>query len=456
MRASERLSGGDSRAYLGQPRRNFSPAERIIGRDWGPARVADIGGDRGDWSVVRSRKRKATEQEYRGQDRSRVPDWHRGKGSGNDKVRLYDSDRVSKTQLRFPQEDRVWADTRTSKGYGGRFSSSEWHSSDALQATRDQGRKISFYVTNFPDNMPLFRLRQAFEVCGILSDVYVARYRNARGQEFGFVRFVNVKNIEKLSQALNNVWIGDCRVLAKEARFDRFAHNDVKPRDGVVPVEDVTGKGRVMERSMGEGVKNIRLEQVQKDVDGLERKKEKVDSVKEGPRSVGKVVRVGNVEVRVGDNVRKKQKVRWAEDGLSGEDGVSALAGRKTELVTGVGGNDGGGKQPVRQKETKQVTGPSKVQHDRSNVKFVSVFKSNPEDRKWASLGMVASVIVGDSALALQQRVEDAGFHHVVVVPMGGIEFFFIAIMGRMCGQCLMMLFIFLECCLVIFIDGRS
>jgi len=40
------------------------------------------------------------------------------------------------------------------------------------------GSKASFYVTNFPENMPLIRLPQAFEVCGILSDMYVACHRN--------------------------------------------------------------------------------------------------------------------------------------------------------------------------------------------------------------------------------------------------------------------------------------
>jgi len=37
---------------------------------------------------------------------------------------------------------------------------------------------------------------------------------------------------------------------------------------------------------------------------------------------------------------------------------------------------------------------------------------------------MVASVLVGDSTLALQQRVEDAGFQYVVVTPMGGERVF--------------------------------
>jgi hypothetical protein len=43
------------------------------------------------------------------------------------------------------------------------------------------------------------------------------------------VLFSNVKNSEKLLNALNNVWFGILRVWAWEARFDRFAENDKKP-----------------------------------------------------------------------------------------------------------------------------------------------------------------------------------------------------------------------------------
>jgi len=87
------------------------------------------------------------------------------------------------------------------------------------QEERHTGCKVTFYFTNIPVNMPVFRLRQFFEVCCILSDVYVARHLNACGQVYGFVRFLNVKNRDKLGQALNNIWIGDCRVWAREARF---------------------------------------------------------------------------------------------------------------------------------------------------------------------------------------------------------------------------------------------
>lgn len=79
MRAREKVSGGRPRVPLGQPRRSFSSAERYTEGEQGPARVAEIrGGDRGDWSVVRSRKRKATEPDHRGQDRSRGSEWYGG------------------------------------------------------------------------------------------------------------------------------------------------------------------------------------------------------------------------------------------------------------------------------------------------------------------------------------------------------------------------------------------
>lgn len=114
--------------------------------------------------------------------------------------------RVSNGRLGLQHEEKVQFDGRVSNEYGSRVASAEWHNSDVVEF-RD---KASFYVTNFPDNMSLFRLRQAFEVCKILSDVFIARHRNARGQEFGFVRYMKVKNKDKLSQALNNVWFRDC------------------------------------------------------------------------------------------------------------------------------------------------------------------------------------------------------------------------------------------------------
>ena len=57
-------------------------------------------------------------------------------------------------------------------------------------------------------------------------------------------------------------------------------------------------------------------------------------------------------------------------------------------------------------------------------VQHIPVFKSREENQVWAGSGLVASVLEGDSALVLQQRVEDAGFHQGIVTPMGGDRVF--------------------------------
>jgi len=143
------------------------------------------------------------------------------------------------------------------------ISKGERHDSESKQVSIvfDNGNKVSFYVTNFPECLLVFRLRQQFEVCSILNDVFLARQQNSSGQVYGFVRFANVRNVDKLSQALNNVWFGHLKVWAREARFVCFAHNDKKPlvvsrsvgrhREGAKSREEVSGSG--------EGEKSMRL-----------------------------------------------------------------------------------------------------------------------------------------------------------------------------------------------------
>ena len=137
-----------------------------------------------------------TEPEHRGRDRSRDDDGHGRAARGQARQQVFNRD--SEGHYRDRQVDGGRVNGRFSNNVRGRIASAEWHGNDAAISEGNQGCKASFYVTNFPDNMPLFRLRQAFEVCGILTDVYIARHRNVRGQEFGFVRYVNVKNTVKL------------------------------------------------------------------------------------------------------------------------------------------------------------------------------------------------------------------------------------------------------------------
>jgi len=60
-------------------------------------------------------------------------------------------------------------------------------------------RFVTFYFTNFPEEkkIPHFYLRKAFEVCGILENVFVASKRNIYGELYGFVRISKVRDVTK-------------------------------------------------------------------------------------------------------------------------------------------------------------------------------------------------------------------------------------------------------------------
>ena len=116
---------------------------------------------------------------------------------------------------------------------------------------------VTFYFTNISALIPYHILRQSFEVCGILEDLFVARKFNAQGKAYGFVRYGNVKNVEKLTKALNDVTFGTFRVFATVARFDRHV-KDLERRGlvekGLCEGENIVGGGGggVINEMMGE------------------------------------------------------------------------------------------------------------------------------------------------------------------------------------------------------------
>ena len=52
-----------------------------------------------------------------------------------------------------------------------------------------------FYFTNFLYRLLYVDLRKGLEVCGILLDVYISRFRKVRGQRFGFAKFLKARDV---------------------------------------------------------------------------------------------------------------------------------------------------------------------------------------------------------------------------------------------------------------------
>ncbi|MCI57612.1 DUF4283 domain protein, partial [Trifolium medium] len=53
------------------------------------------------------------------------------------------------------------------------------------------------------------------------------------------------------------------------------------------------------------------------------------------------------------------------------------------------------------------------------NTKLVRMYRSNVDDLQWARKGVVATVINGEAVPLVQQRIEDAGFADLVIIPLG-------------------------------------
>ena len=259
--------------------------------------------------------------------------------------------------------------------------------------------KASFYVTNLPDNVHYVDIRKAFEVCGILSDVYVARNRNARGQNYGFVRFINVKDVVKLQKALNNVFFGQKKVWVNIACFDRFGE---ARKELVKELED--GK-----KSAEVGGKN--KSKINAEIEKIEKK----ESKNMGGKNKSKNSVEGKIIIERGKNkegekllytkaLARKQTLEQVKLNAKG----SEEEREKAQLSVVVAGDIS---CSVKDKNYNHVAGGANVTRK---------FLSDNEDVVWASKGVFARVLNGDYIPIVQQKIIDAGFDNVQVLPRGG------------------------------------
>ncbi|KAI3682940.1 hypothetical protein L1987_83334 [Smallanthus sonchifolius] len=79
-------------------------------------------------------------------------------------------------------------------------------------------------------------LARAFQAFGIISDAFVARKKDARGNFFGFVRILNVTRVEEMLSEMNKVNILQARVTVSVAKYDRN-QSRVEPRvENCIPI----------------------------------------------------------------------------------------------------------------------------------------------------------------------------------------------------------------------------
>ncbi|GKB48738.1 nucleotide-binding alpha-beta plait domain-containing protein, partial [Tanacetum coccineum] len=93
----------------------------------------------------------------------------------------------------------------------------------SYRTKEDDVAKIStsVYITNFPESISAKELFNACKVYGHVVDSFIPVKRAKNGKRFGFVRFINVFNMERLVSNLCTVWIDKHKLQANIARFKR-------------------------------------------------------------------------------------------------------------------------------------------------------------------------------------------------------------------------------------------
>nr|GEW66114.1 RNA-directed DNA polymerase, eukaryota [Tanacetum cinerariifolium] len=91
------------------------------------------------------------------------------------------------------------------------------------RSKEDLTQKISksFFVTNFPDHISARDLWRTCKAYGTVVDVYIPYKKSKAGKRFAFVRFIKVKNFNRLVANLCTIWIGSYHLQANIVRYQR-------------------------------------------------------------------------------------------------------------------------------------------------------------------------------------------------------------------------------------------
>ncbi|KAJ0580704.1 putative RNA recognition motif domain, nucleotide-binding alpha-beta plait domain superfamily [Helianthus annuus] len=84
---------------------------------------------------------------------------------------------------------------------------------------RPQRKETSFYIGNLPADCSSFLLRDVFAGFGAMTDAYVPRKKDKKGNTFGFVRFEDVRDAQYMANSLCTARIDYRRLFVKPAKF---------------------------------------------------------------------------------------------------------------------------------------------------------------------------------------------------------------------------------------------
>ncbi|KAJ0522388.1 putative RNA recognition motif domain, nucleotide-binding alpha-beta plait domain superfamily [Helianthus annuus] len=136
----------------------------------------------------------------------------------------------------------------------------------------------TFYISNIHPKVSDSEFWIECRNYGHLVDAYIARKRDKWGKCFGFLRFVNIKDGEKMAKSLNNIEFYRWRVKAKVARFVKIEKKSAergkqiwdrkeKAETKVMNVTEIEDRSRIKEgMSYADTVRGIRSQAKENEV----------------------------------------------------------------------------------------------------------------------------------------------------------------------------------------------
>ena len=87
---------------------------------------------------------------------------------------------------------------------------------------RDKEDVTSFYFSRFPDEVNEKDLWQIFQRWGKVWEVFIHKAKNKAGHRFGFVRYKEIQDVQKLERQLDNsIFLGGIKMFVNQPKFAR-------------------------------------------------------------------------------------------------------------------------------------------------------------------------------------------------------------------------------------------
>ncbi|XP_068483402.1 uncharacterized protein [Phaseolus vulgaris] len=116
----------------------------------------------------------------------------------------------------------------------------------------------TFFFSNFPNGYGEMDMVKVFQKWATVKEVFISRRLNKWGRRFGFVRFLDVKNVVRLEGDLDRIYIGNRKLYVNILKYRRhqyeprrkkrrtlgWEHIQSQKEDRARTVRDEKGKGK--------------------------------------------------------------------------------------------------------------------------------------------------------------------------------------------------------------------